>query len=572
MSKEIDGEIRMSCPRCPTELRKKDMVGHLWDTHRLVLDGERVRKPWRVIEDWIVEYGLEKDPLVLQRCRELALRDDPQTGLARLHRLLYRRGLRDRDLMQELRGQVKTRKATLCPHCCATVAIAAPAVVEPLTLDGERLEGFEYLLEVSERGLVPSLRIESPDAILFRAREPGRGMTRLGGILLLVTPLVTCVFGALWWFTAHELPSALIASVALGVGMLWAGFLFLAWPSPRPAKERLVRAAWNLLVPLMLREKKKGRHTWSFLSGLVELSEELPQIKVSQDLLLDCCEKASDGAKTDPIAAVCLARLSERCLAAMRDSGEDYDHFIVTLAGECFKGKLPLSFLSDLLENFHGAERSSWNKSDLNRLPTLIAYQAFAAEVDIDDWFNLGRAFPVLNAVLNLEGRSHWQQVYALWQHRNRKPWESVGPAATTFDLAKEPAEVEELLAHYPDVLLYIAKANLVIGSKGVWIEGVCVTSYRPGTPVSADRGSNGHEIQIGELHIRCAENPRAYLEPIKRWLIWYFQEFMPTVPSAPRPLTESRHRMWQLSKIECSECSKPLVACPADLGVGLRQ
>ena len=74
MTQEIENEIRMSCPRCPTELRKKDMVGHLWEKHRLVLDGQRVREPWRVIEDWVVDYGLEKDPQVLQRCRELATR------------------------------------------------------------------------------------------------------------------------------------------------------------------------------------------------------------------------------------------------------------------------------------------------------------------------------------------------------------------------------------------------------------------------------------------------------------------------------------------------------------------
>src|SRR5207253_10040888 len=129
LCREIEDEIRMSCPRCPTELRKKDMVGHLWEKHRLVLDGQRVREPWRVIEDWVVDYGLEKDPQVLKRCRELALRDDPDTGLARLLRMLYRRGLRDRELLNELRAQVKARKATLCPHCCATVDIDNPPVM-----------------------------------------------------------------------------------------------------------------------------------------------------------------------------------------------------------------------------------------------------------------------------------------------------------------------------------------------------------------------------------------------------------------------------------------------------------
>src|ERR1022692_363243 len=65
-----------------------------------------------------------------------------------------------------------------------------------------------------------------------------------------------------------------------------------------------------------------------------------------------------------------------------------------------------------------------------NRLPILLAQQAFTAEMDIDDWLNLGRAFPVLNAVLNLEHRWHWLQFHAVWRQRNKKPWQWAGPAA----------------------------------------------------------------------------------------------------------------------------------------------
>ena len=49
------------------------------------------------------------------------------------------------------------------------------------------------------------------------------------------------------------------------------------------------------------------------------------------------------------------------------------------------------------------------------------------------------------------------------------------------IDLAKSPDDHEEVLAYYPDVLFYVPKANLVIGTKGVWIEGVCVTSFQAG-------------------------------------------------------------------------------------------
>jgi len=571
VSQELDSEIRMSCPRCAVELKKKDMVPHLWNEHHLVLDGERVREPWRVIEDWVVDYGLEKEPQVLQRCRDLAARDDPQNGPAKLQRMLYQRGIRDPALVQEMRATVKSRKVTLCPHCCSSVPIPPRPEIERLTLTDSKLEGFGYVVEVSENGLVPTLVLESPDAIIFRAWEPGRGLTRMGGMFVLVLPVMVGLFIGLSIFMAHELPPALIATASVGVGMLWASFLFVVWPSPGAVRERLLNAAWDLLVPAVLRDKKKGRKAWSFLYALVEFCEGLTDIKLNADMLLDCCEKASEAAKGDPFAALCLARLSQRYLAEVRETGEDFDHFLTTLAAECFKGKLPLSFLSDLVANFHAAEQSNWKKSDLNRIPILIAHQAFLADVDVEDWLSLGRAFPVLGSVLNLEGRAHWQRFFAIWHGRNRKSWKDVGPALLMLDLAASPADHDELLSHYPDVLLYVRKANLVIGTRGIWIEGVCVTSYRPGTTIASDRGSNAYELRIGDVRIRCTDDPRPYLEDIKRWLRWYFFDFLPTVPAGPRPQTESRHRMWQLDKTACNDCSRPLVPCPADIGVPVK-
>ncbi len=53
---QIEDRLRMSCPRCPAQLRRPEMIGHLWNEHRLVLDGRRVREPWSMIEEWIELY------------------------------------------------------------------------------------------------------------------------------------------------------------------------------------------------------------------------------------------------------------------------------------------------------------------------------------------------------------------------------------------------------------------------------------------------------------------------------------------------------------------------------------
>lgn len=568
---EVEDEIRMSCPRCPTELRKKDMVAHLWDRHRLYLDGQRVREPWRVIEDWVVDYGLEKDPQVLERCRNLALQDDPRDGLTRLNRLLFRRGLRERELLSELREQASARNATLCPHCSATVDIAESLKIDPIVLDSSRLEGFGYLIEVSDRGLVPKVRVETPDAIVYRGREVGRTLTRLGALLSAVVPITLATYAVLsWYFSDREVAPELLGATAAGAGLLTAGLVYLLWPNPRPAKERLVHAAWRILVPEMLQRDFDPR-AWGFLHGLVEITETVRRQRISHDLLLECCEEASNAARSEPLAQACLARLCRRSLADMAHAGEDPFDFVLTLAAECFKGKIPLSFLSDLLANFHGRDRTQWSDGDLNRLPILIAHQAFTAEAEIDDWLNLGRAYPRLASILNLEQRWHWLQYFSIWSQRNLAQWEEVSPALTMIELARDESEYEEILTHYPDVLLYAPKANIVIGSKGVWIEGVCVTSFQKGTDVSLHKFSGNYELTVGAIKIRCSENPRSYVDDIEQWLDYYFHEFLPTVPNVARPLLESKHRMWQLAKTTCPECGKSLVPCLGDLGVALR-
>ncbi len=390
-------------------------------------------------------------------------------------------------------------------------------------------------------------------------------------MLLLLPPLVLGTHYLLEHYVEHDLPGALAWLVAAGVSLLGSGFLYLIWPNPRSGEERLVKAAWQQLVPEMLQDDM-GRREWGFLRGLIEISERVRHPKVKLDLLLECCEEASEAARTDDLARACLARLSRRCIAELRGARQDPFDFVVTLATECFKGKLPLLFLSELLENFAGKERSNWKKSDLNRLAIEVAHVAFSADVEIEDWFNLGRAYPVLNAVLNLEQRWHWVQFYALWvQLHNLRPWDSVGIALTMLDLAGSPAEYDDLLSYYPDVLLFIAKANLVIGTRGVWIEGVCVTAFPAGAELSVQRISGAHELSVGAVKIRCADNPRPHLDDIRRWLRWYFSDFLPTVVNLARPLAESRHRMWQLGKVACPECGRSLVPCLGDLGVALR-
>ncbi len=566
VEQELDNETRMSCPRCSTELVKREMVGHLWDKHHLCLDGQRVREPWRVIEDWVVDYGLEKDPKVLRDCRSLAQRDDPKLGIARLQRLLYRRGLREPELIGALRASVKTQSATLCPHCCVAMPIESEPAPPALTMGDGELDGFGYHLEVSEMGLFPYMQVETPDAILFKGREKGRMLTRAGGILFFVGPLATGTYVVLDLITGKELPLAVVAGLAFGVGLVAGGLLFLVWPAPMPAEHRLLTVAWRLLVPEILHDEMDQRD-WNFLRGLAEMSNRVPSVKIDPDLLLHCCEEVSTPARTEPIARACLASLSRRSIVELRDSGAEPWDLILTLVDEVFKAKLPPIFLAELLSVFHGDDRRNWSKNQRNALVILLADRAFCSGVELADWLNLGRAFEVLGQVLRLNEHVHWVRFLAFWQQRDAKGWQRAGAALTAFDLARAIHEYEDILAHYPDVLLYASKSNIVVGTRGLWIDGACVTNFPTGAAITTSRSDGVFYLQIGEQRLRMNDDPRANLDEIRRWLEWYFREFLPTVPTGLPTILSCRHRMWQLSLTTCPECGKKFVPCPGDLG-----
>ena len=64
-----EAQIRMRCPRCRTQLRRQEMVRHLWEEHRVILDGRRVREGWPYVEDLIARYRTTGDVEWLRRCR-----------------------------------------------------------------------------------------------------------------------------------------------------------------------------------------------------------------------------------------------------------------------------------------------------------------------------------------------------------------------------------------------------------------------------------------------------------------------------------------------------------------------
>ena len=77
---ELEEQMRMSCPRCSVQLRRPAMIRHLWDEHRLILDGRRVREPWAVLDDWILEHRATGDPRCWNAAGFAACSSTPKTA------------------------------------------------------------------------------------------------------------------------------------------------------------------------------------------------------------------------------------------------------------------------------------------------------------------------------------------------------------------------------------------------------------------------------------------------------------------------------------------------------------
>ena len=170
---ELEEQMRMSCPRCSVQLRRPEMIRHLWDEHRLILDSRRVREPWAVIEDWIIEYRATGDAGLLERCRLRGAQLDPEGGLHRVHRLLLRTGAADAEARRDLVAEARERHASLCPWCYVPAPQPRESPSLAINLRPGRLSAGGYEVETGAKGIWTTLEVRAPAASCFTAARAG---------------------------------------------------------------------------------------------------------------------------------------------------------------------------------------------------------------------------------------------------------------------------------------------------------------------------------------------------------------------------------------------------------------
>ncbi len=573
---ELEDQVRMRCPRCQVELRRRQMVPHLWQEHRLLLEGRRVRDPWEIVEDWIAAYRRSPNPQLMLRCRSLGQRVHPERGLLHVHRLFLARGIDDAEASRTLLSEAEQQQASLCPQCYALVPIPEELPPAALSVCRGRLSARGYRVEVSERGLVPWLEIETPGQAPLRIRSSDRLLTRKGATLLLVGPLVAAAL--VLALLGHGLfPLLLMLAAALAVYL----FVWRRWQSLPDPMSSAVDQAWTLLAP-RLHASGFSLEDSAFLGGLALASTSRGQAAARTDVVEQAIQVTERAVATRVGAARHLGALHRLRVSDAVAAGKDPVPLVVGLIGRCFDGQLPLAFAEGLLAAWRTAW---WTKSKLVRLRTLLLNRAFETGFEVRNLLDAGQTAPTLGVVLGTGDPGGLARLRLLWSLRPRRPWESCGEATTAFALATDP-EGGEILGKYPDLLLYqpasglagveqTRGAEIVVCGRGIFFEDTLFTEPLRSIEVITKRSAAGESyvLVLGEHRFVFRSSPDPIAAHVEKWFRYYFGEFVPQIAEVYRwksPHVGAILRAW--GTVPCPDCKRTLLPRAGEVAITLSE
>jgi hypothetical protein len=570
--RQVEDRIRMRCPRCELQSRRREMVQHLWQEHRLLLHGERVREPWQLIEEW-VDHGLHHgDTAAVDRARELAQQIDPAGGPRRVQRLIAGRAGKDVETGRTLLAEAAERRASLCPHCYELVAVRTEDPPRPPSLWRGRLSARGYRVEVSDEGLIPIARIETPAGPLWSPPAPGRRWTRRGATLFLVAPLVLLALAVAVFSPGGRtlLPVATLLAMALVLYLV----VRIGWRPTRPPADRVIDYAWTWLAPRLHAEGFSLEDS-AFLASLGLASFNHGRPAARRDALarlLPLTERvvgAGFGGARD------LAALRRLAIVDAVREGADRVQLVVAAVHSCFSGKLPLAYAEGVLA---GWREDEWSRDDLARLRVLLCDAAFEASFELRDVIEAGETAPPLGEIFGIEDTEGLAHLRLLWSLRASRPWDRHGDADAVYSLAADPQE-GELLGRYPDLLLrhtlpaHFAAAeaggtpHILMCSRGVVLRGTVFTCPPRNVEVTDSQGRyeltlDGHRFWFG-----CDPEPVA--SRLERWCRYFCDEFLPAAHDVHRwrsPDATAVLRAW--GTVRCPDCGRSLLPRVGEVGV----
>jgi hypothetical protein len=569
----------MRCPCCSVALKSQEMLRHVWLEHRLLLDGDKARPPWELVAQWVREYRHGNQPAALARCRALAAHLDPRWGQMRFECLLDAENKDADEALGNLQVEAAAARVSVCPRCFGFVRM--PLEHEPygISFSHGRVSAHGYKVEVSERGLVPRLIVESRSDIVLRGREPGRWLTYRGGLLLWIGPLALLAM-----MIALGIPD-------LGVPPIWPvlGLCLLALLAQwilRFRRRRFIdpdtRAltyAWSHLVP-RLHEQDFSIEDSAFLAGLSQTTAE-GTIFPDKEILQRHLEITEKAALTGAGAMRHLGALWRLAIHSRANAGLDLGQMIAGQVQRCFEGPLSLAFVEGMLAEW---QPGGWAKQKA-RIRVLVCERAFEAGFEVPDLLEAGETSPSLGRLVGRDAVA-LAQLRLLWSLRPRRPWDRFGSALTVFEVADQIDSVETLSA-YPDLLLLAegpalpsilangersAQAGVALCADGVHFQDAVFTEFPRTIEVLARPSPPGRfELVVGENRFRFSADPEPVASQLERWLRYYFGEFRPQVQEVGKwPSPDLAAVLRARGSVVCAECRCVILPRTGELALSL--
>jgi hypothetical protein len=562
-----EARVRMRCPRCGVQCRRPEMTRHLWDEHGLVLDGQRVRGPWQVIEEWLRAYRRSGDPDLLLRCRRFGLQLDPSGGLRRVHRLSLACGVDDLEARHVLSAEASVHHASLCPRCFALVPLPPLVLARPLNVSRGRLSLQGYLVEVSETGLVPRLVLETPRTALYRGYEPGRWLTRRGATLLLVGVPVAAALCVAALRSLAGVPAQVPVAMLVGLAVLGALAVRARWRTRTEPMIRAIAFAWGRLVPYLHADRFSVDDA-DFLAGLCLTSLGRGLADARAEALVQLVQITEEAAARGAVPLACYALLERLRLADAAALGEDPVSATAQQVARCFEGSMPLGFAQELLAAW---EAPWWTAGELARLRALLCDRAFEAGLEVEDLLRAGELAPALGEVLHTSDAESLCRLRLLWSLRPRMPWARWSDAWTAFELAAAGEDGKKLFTAYPDLLLVDRREpRIVVTGQGVLFRELLLAGrVRIEARVRRDFDQDVHELLVGEQRFQFPDDAAGLAARLESWLHFHFGEFRAQLPAVRTWRAPGGERRWNtLVPIPCPECGLKVEPRAGDVGV----
>lgn len=559
---ELEAEVSLRCPKCPTTLTRRELVKHLWAAHRLIYADGKASDPRRAeLEEIITQAAVSDDPADLDQAYLYTELYAPDMERRLAFQSLAIRGNPDASQTNRLLALAEEDHCGLCSNCLSAVPDPVPELPPPASLASGRLSAEGYVVEVVDTPLGRLARMAFPDGALEPL--PLRGQR--------LSPRLTAVFVALPLFLLAAIGVILIPAklaqplfVAFWLIVIaWIGYAIIrVLTKPLPdASSLAIDYAWNDLVPSINLSTSSTRFLIRLCRASIREGSPAERLKPLKTLIEEAERRIHRGGNFQQLLAA--ARILQVLDGAR--AGRDKINSLVELFDPYFRGELQAAYAEAAAEVLLSGDTLS--EGDTLRLGVCLVGNCYNAGLTPADLLAIGRFGPMFRQLLLDASPSHLGQLYALWRTRHQQPWSAIGEALTVFDLAKDvPNAARKILPEHPDTLLRIQVTEAIESQLGpilLTTRGLLVGGKLLGDPNGLIEQQafedDDWRLRFGSYRFKLEKKlPARFPEQLREWLTLWAERYAANAENLGRR-TDKVPRLVGSLVVACPLCQEQL-------------